>query len=45
VGLQHELSSIGSWVTVIIGLTFIVCVLVFRRGFIGELARLWKRSF
>jgi len=45
VGLQHELSSIGSWVTVISGLTFIVCVLVFRRGFIGELARLWKRSF
>lgn len=45
VGLQHELSSIGSWVTVIIGLTFIVCVLVFRRGFVGELGRLWKRSF
>ena len=45
VGLQHELSSIGSWVTVIIGLTFIVCVLVFRRGVVGELGRLWKRSF
>nr|WP_227519830.1 branched-chain amino acid ABC transporter permease [Mangrovitalea sediminis] len=45
VGLQHELSSIGSWVTVIIGLTFIVCVLVFRRGMVGELTRLWKRSF
>ena len=45
VGLEHELSSIGSWVTVIIGLTFIVCVLVFRRGLVGELGRLWKRSF
>ena len=45
VGLEHELSGIGSWVTVIIGMTFIICVLLFRRGFVGELGRLWKRSF
>jgi branched-chain amino acid transport system permease protein len=34
---------VGSWITVIIGATFVICVLVFRRGFVGELARLLKR--
>jgi branched-chain amino acid transport system permease protein len=42
--LQSELSSVGSWITVIIGSIFVICVLVFRRGFIGELGRLLKRS-
>ncbi len=42
--LHFELSSIGSWVTVVIGAIFVVCVLAFRRGVIGELARLLKRS-
>ena len=45
VGLEHELGSMGSWVTVIIGLIFIICVLAFRRGLVGELGRLGKRSF
>ena len=44
VTLQSGLSSVGSWITVIIGGIFVVCVLVFRRGFIGELGRLLKRS-
>lgn len=44
VTLQSELSSVGSWITVIIGSIFVICVLVFRRGFVGELARLLKRS-
>lgn len=44
VTLQSELSSIGSWITVIIGCIFVVCVLVFRRGFIGELGRLLKKQ-
>lgn len=44
VTLQSELSSVGSWITVIIGGIFVVCVLVFRRGFVGELGRLLKRS-
>ena len=43
VTLQSELTSVGSWITVIIGSIFVICVLVFRRGFIGELARLLKR--
>ncbi len=44
VSLQSELSSVGSWITVIIGGIFVVCVLLFRRGFVGELARLLKRT-
>lgn len=44
VTLQTELSSVGSWITVIIGGIFVVCVLLFRRGFVGELERLLKRQ-
>ena len=44
VTLQSELSALGSWVTVVIGATFVVCVLAFRRGLVGELGKLLKRS-
>lgn len=40
VAMQNYLSSLGSWVTVIQGVIFVVCVLVFRRGIVGELSRL-----
>jgi branched-chain amino acid transport system permease protein len=41
VTLQQYLSDVvGGWVTVIIGAIFIACVLMFRRGIVGELARL-----
>ncbi|WP_349343212.1 branched-chain amino acid ABC transporter permease [Marinobacter sp. MMG032] len=43
VTLQSELSGFGSWVTVAIGLTFIVCVLLFRRGIVGELEHLFRK--
>jgi len=40
VTLQDYLSElVGSWVSVIIGVIFVVCVLIFRRGFIGEIQR------
>src|SRR6201996_336100 len=43
VTLQEYLSDIvGGWVTVIIGAVFAICVLVFRRGIVGELAA-WQR--
>jgi len=42
--LQNELSDkVGSWVTVIMGLTFMVCVLLFRRGIVGEISALITR--
>ncbi len=38
IGLQDFLADrVGSWVTVIIGVIFVVCVVAFRRGFVGEL--------
>ena len=37
IGLQNFLADrVGSWVTVIIGVIFVVCVLAFRKGVIGE---------
>lgn len=35
--MENYLASIGSWVTVVQGGIFVVCVLAFRRGVIGEL--------
>jgi branched-chain amino acid transport system permease protein len=37
VGLENYLASFGQWVLVIQGAIFVVCVLAFRRGIIGEL--------
>lgn len=45
VALQTQLAdSVGSWVTVIMGTIFVLCVLSFRRGIVGELQALIKRS-
>jgi branched-chain amino acid transport system permease protein len=43
VSLEHFLAQFGSWVTVVQGATFVICVLAFRRGIVGELSRLIKR--
>jgi len=38
IALQNMLADkVGAWVTVIIGVIFVVCVLAFRRGVVGEL--------
>jgi branched-chain amino acid transport system permease protein len=38
VGMQDMLADkVGEWVTVIIGAIFVVCVLAFRKGIVGEL--------
>jgi branched-chain amino acid transport system permease protein len=40
VTLQEYLSGVvGAWVSVIIGAVFVVCVMIFRRGFVGEIQR------
>jgi branched-chain amino acid transport system permease protein len=38
VAMQYYLAPFGAWVVVIQGAIFVVCVLVFRRGIIGEVA-------
>jgi branched-chain amino acid transport system permease protein len=44
VTLQNQLADkVGSFVTVIMGAIFIACVLVFRRGIVGELSALYHR--
>jgi branched-chain amino acid transport system permease protein len=45
VAMQQYLGQyLGQWVTVIQGVIFVVCVLVFRRGIVGEVARYFKLS-
>lgn len=39
VTLENYLTTIGQWVFVVQGSIFVVCVLLFRRGIIGELAQ------
>ncbi len=42
IGLQNMLADkVGAWVTVIIGAIFVLCVLAFRKGIVGELAA-WR---
>ena len=44
IAMQQYLASFGQWVTVIQGAIFVACVLLFRRGLVGELAHFLKRS-
>ncbi len=43
IALETYLAQLGAWVTVVQGAIFVVCVLTFRRGVVGELARLIRR--
>ncbi len=41
VSLENYLAAFGEWVTVITGTIFVICVLAFRRGIVGELSAWW----
>jgi len=43
IAVENYLAQLGAWVTVVQGAIFVVCVLTFRRGVIGELARALRR--
>lgn len=43
VALQNYLAPLGAWVTVVQGFIFVVCVLKFRRGIIGELGSFLRK--
>lgn len=44
VSLENQLADrVGSWVTVIMGFIFVLCVLMFRRGMVGEF-NAWRLS-
>jgi branched-chain amino acid transport system permease protein len=42
IAMQNYLAPFGQWVLVIQGVIFVICVLLFRRGIVGELARLLR---
>ena len=43
IGLEHYLTQIGAWLTIVQGAIFVVCVLTFRRGVVGELSRILRK--
>ena len=42
--MTNYLTAFGSWVTVIQGMVFIVCVLAFREGIVGEAKKLLRKA-
>jgi branched-chain amino acid transport system permease protein len=42
--MQNYLAQLGAWVTVVQGVIFVICVLAFRRGIVGELGAWLKKS-
>jgi branched-chain amino acid transport system permease protein len=38
IGMENYFAQFGQWVTVIQGVIFVTCVLLFRRGIVGEIA-------
>jgi branched-chain amino acid transport system permease protein len=43
VTMENYLATLGAWVTVIQGVIFVICVLLFREGIVGVLGRWLKR--
>jgi branched-chain amino acid transport system permease protein len=41
--IENFFAQTGAWVTIITGAIFVVCVLAFRRGIVGEFGRLFQR--
>jgi branched-chain amino acid transport system permease protein len=41
--MENYLAQLGAWVTIVQGVIFVVCVLTFRRGIVGELARYFRK--
>ncbi|PYM17677.1 MAG: branched-chain amino acid ABC transporter permease [Candidatus Rokuibacteriota bacterium] len=41
--LEHFLAQLGAWLTIVQGIIFVICVLTFRRGIVGELARIIRK--
>jgi branched-chain amino acid transport system permease protein len=41
--MENYLAQLGAWVTIVQGVIFVVCVLTFRRGVVGEIAHFIKK--
>ena len=44
VAMQNYLAQLGAWVLIVQGIIFIICVLLFRRGIVGEIGAAIKKS-
>ena len=44
IAMESYLSELGQWVTIAQGVIFVICVLAFRRGIIGELGHWLKKA-
>ncbi len=44
IGMQNYLAGLGEWVLVVQGVIFVVVVMLFRRGIVGEIAARLKRG-
>jgi branched-chain amino acid transport system permease protein len=45
VTLENYVAELGAWISVVQGAIFVLCVLLFRRGIVGEIGRALKKSF
>ena len=47
VTMQNYLSGgeLGNYIHIIMGFIFVICVLAFRSGIVGEFQKVWKRNF
>ena len=43
ISMENYLAHLGAWVTIIQGVIFVICVLAFRRGIMGEIAHWIKK--
>jgi branched-chain amino acid transport system permease protein len=43
ISMENYLAQLGAWVTIVEGVIFVICVLTFRRGVVGEIANLLKK--
>jgi branched-chain amino acid transport system permease protein len=43
IAMENYLAQYGSWVTIIQGIIFVLCVLTFRRGIVGEIQHFLRR--
>ena len=41
--MEHYLAQLGAWVTIAQGIIFVICVLTFRRGIVGEIGNWLKK--
>ena len=41
--MEHYLAQLGAWVTISQGIIFVICVLTFRRGIVGEIGNWLKK--